>query len=86
MTDLLLETHDRFVVLYDLLELIKEGVTAEAALASSLRVSHKVISEILALIILQGYAKTAENNDEFQITMLGSKFLRDFKGMRGFLS
>lgn len=86
MTDLVLETHDRFAVLYDLALLVEDGVAGEDALASSSQLSRNLIGEMLAFMLAQGYIKTAHSDSEFKITMLGSKFLRDFEGMRRFIS
>lgn len=86
MTDLVLDTHDRFVVLYDLAMLVQDGVTGEGALASSTQLSRSVVSEMLVFMLAQGYVKTGNSDGEFKITALGSKFLGDFEGMRRFLS
>jgi predicted transcriptional regulator len=86
MTDLILEVHDRFAVLYDLALLIEDGVAGEDTLASSTQLSRNVVRELLMFMLAQGYIKTIKSDSEFKITVLGSKFLRDFEGMRKFLS
>lgn len=88
MTDLVLkeeETYDRFVVLYDLVGLVGEGVASESALASSAHLSQDVVSPMLAFMLGQGYIK-AKCDSEFRITTLGSNFLNEFQGIRRFLS
>ncbi|MEW6605677.1 MAG: hypothetical protein AB1351_13455, partial [Thermoproteota archaeon] len=62
MTDLVLETRDRFVVLYDLALLVQDGVAGEGALASSTQLSRSVAGEILALMLAQGYVKTGKSD------------------------
>nr|AFK24834.1 hypothetical protein Josef01_02j05_45 [uncultured archaeon] len=88
MTDLVLkeETYDRFVVLYDLVGLVGEGIATESALASSARLSQDVVRQMLAFMLGQGYIRTTPSNGEFRITALGSDLLREFLGMRRFLS
>lgn len=86
MTDLVLETGDRFVVLYDLIALMKQDVVSELALASSAHLSRSVVSHMLALMIAEGYIKMVKNDSEFKVTVLGLNFLEEFKGMRKFLS
>ena len=86
MTNLVLEACDRFAVLYDLVALVGEGVASESALSSSMNVSHIVVHQMLALMVEQGYVKTVRSDSEFKITVLGSDFLKDYEGMRGFLS
>ncbi len=86
MTDLILETHDKFVVFYDLAMLVEEGVATEDDLAKVTHLSRNVINELLAFMLAQGYVKTGMSDREFKITAHGSKFLKDFEGMRRFLS
>ena len=86
MTDLVLETYDRFVVLYDLLTILKQDVSGESALASSAHLPRSIISPMLAFMYAQGYIKTTKNDSQYKVTVLGLKFLDDFKGMRQFLS
>lgn len=86
MTDLVLESCDRFAVLYDLVALVGEGVASESALVSSAPVPHDVARQMLALMVAQGYVKTARSDSEFKITVLGSDFLKEYEGMRRFLS
>lgn len=87
MTDLVLEkTYDRFVVLYDLLALVQqENVTSES-LAPAVHLSLGAVSQMLSFMLAQGFVKTVRSDSEFKITTLGSNFLRDFEGMRRFLS
>ena len=63
-----------------------EGTGGEAALASSAGFSRDAVRPVLAFMLAQGYAKTARSDSEFKITVLGSDFLRDYAGMRKFLS
>ena len=86
MTDLVLETYDRFVALYDLLAILKQNVSGESALASSAQLSRSIVSQMLAFMLAQGYIKAVKNDSEYKITVLGSYFLDDFEGMRKFLS
>lgn len=86
MTDLVLESYDKFALLYDLVALVGEGTGGEAALASSAGLSRDIVSQMLAFALEQGYVKTARSDSEFKITVLGSDFLRDYAGMRKFLS
>ncbi len=86
MTDLILETHDKFVVLYDLVMLVGEGVAGEDDLALMTQLSRSVVREMLGFMLAQGYIKTGMSDREFKITALGSKFLMDFEGMRRFLA
>lgn len=86
MTDLVLEAYDKFSLLYDLVALVGEGTGGETALAASVRLSHDVVRRMLAFMLEQGYVKTARSDGELKITVLGSDFLRDYEGMRKFLS
>jgi len=86
MTDLILEAHDRFIVLYDLVALINDDVADETALASAAHLSPDAISQMLSFMLAQGLVKTARSDSEFKITALGSSFLQEFQGMRRFLS
>ena len=86
MTDLVLETYDRFVVLYDLVELVGEGVAGESELSSSVNLSQGVVSQMAAFMLGQGYIRTARSDAELRITALGSNFLKEFQGMRRFLT
>jgi predicted transcriptional regulator len=72
--------------LYDLLAILKQDVSSESALASSAQLSHNIVSQMLAFMLAQGYIKTVKDDSEYKITVLGSYFLDDFKGMRKFLS
>jgi predicted transcriptional regulator len=85
MADLVLEAYDRFVVLYDILALVKENSAGES-LASAARLSPSAVSQMLSFMLAQGFVKTVRSDSEFRITALGSNFLRDFQGMRRFLS
>jgi predicted transcriptional regulator len=86
MTDSVLETYDRLVVLYDLVELVGEGLASESKLASSANLSQGVVSQMAAFMLGQGYIRTARSDTELRITALGSNFLKEFQGMRKFLS
>ncbi len=86
MTDLVLEIHDRFVVLYDLLALVQENTTTSGSLASAVHLSEDTVSQMLLFMLTQGFVKTARSDSELRITALGSNFLGDFEGMRRFLS
>ena len=79
MTDLVLETYDRFVALYDLLAILKQDVRSESALTSSAQLSHNIISQMLAFMLAQGYIKAVKNDSEYKITVLGS-YLTILKG------
>jgi predicted transcriptional regulator len=85
MADLVLETYDRFVILYDLLALVKENATGES-LASVARLSPAAASQMLEFMLAQGFVRTVRSDSDFRITALGSAFLRDFKDTRRFLS
>jgi predicted transcriptional regulator len=85
MADLLLDTYDRFAVLYDLLILVHDR-TAGSALAPSVNLSPNTTDQLLAFLLAQGLVKNAGSDTEFKITTLGSNFLRDFQGMRKFVS
>jgi predicted transcriptional regulator len=85
MADQILETYDRFVVLYDLIALVKENNTGES-LASAAHLSPGEINQMLEFMLAQGFVKTTGSDSDFRITALGSTFLQDFKGMRRFLS
>lgn len=85
MADLVLAC-DRFAALYDMLVLMDENVTNESELASSAHLSTGAAGQMLAFMLAQGFVKTAGSDSEFRITTLGSNFLRDFRGMRKFLS
>ena len=85
MADLVL-AYDRFAVLYDMLALMDENVTGESDLASSAHLSPGAAGQMLAFMLAQGFVKTAGSDSEFRTTTLGSNFLRDFQGMRNFLS
>jgi predicted transcriptional regulator len=85
MADLVLETYDRFVILYDLIALVKENETGES-LASATHLSPATVNQMLAFMLTQGFVKTVSSDSDFRITALGSTFLQDFKGMRRFLS
>ena len=87
MTDLVLEeTRDRFVVLYDLVELIGEGIASESEISSSANLSQGLVGQMMAFMLGQGYIRIAKNDNEFRITTLGSNFLKEFEGTRRFLS
>ncbi len=87
MTDLVLEeTYDRFVVLYDLLALVQQENATSESLAPAVHLSLGAVSQMLSFMLAQGFVKTVRSDSEFKITMLGSNFLRDFEGMRRFLS
>ncbi len=85
MTDLVLESYDKFALLYDLVALVGEGTYSEPALASCAHISRDAVSQMLAFMLEQGYVKSARS-DEFKITVLGSGFLQEYEGMRKFLS
>jgi predicted transcriptional regulator len=78
-------THDRFAVLYDLVALVNDGVGTKYELASAVQLPPDVVNELVSFILGQGYVKT-RSDSEFRITVLGSNFLREFRGMRRFLS
>jgi len=86
MTDLVLETYDRFIAMFDLLDILNQNVSGESALASSAQLSRNIVSQMLAFMLAQGYIKTVKNDGEYKITVLCSYFVDDFKGMRKFLS
>jgi predicted transcriptional regulator len=86
MTDLVLEAYDKFALLYDLVALVGEGTGSEPALAFTARLSRDVVGQMLAFMLEQGYVKSARSDGEFKLTVLGSDFLRDYEGMRKFLS
>jgi predicted transcriptional regulator len=86
MTNLVLETCDRFITLYDLVALVGEGCSNESMLASSSHLSHAIVHRMLSFMIEEGYVKTARSDSEFKITVLGTNFLREYEGMRKFLS
>ena len=86
MTDLVLETYDRFIALYDLVAILKQDVSGESALASSAQLSRTIVCQMLTFMLAQGYIKTVKNDSEYKVTVLGLNFLDDFKGMRKFLS
>lgn len=86
MANLVLEAYDRFAVFYDLVALVNDDVTGESALVSAVHLSPDVVSELLSLMLAQGFVKTVRNDGEFRITALGSNFLQEFQGMRRFLS
>jgi predicted transcriptional regulator len=86
MTDLVLESYDKFALLYDLVALVGEGTCSESALASCAHISRDAVSQMLAFMLEQGYVKSARSDGEFKITVLGSGFLQEYEGMRKFLS
>jgi predicted transcriptional regulator len=87
MSDLVFEeTYDRFVVLYDLVELVGEGIADESELALSANLSQGTIGQMTGFMLGQGYIRIGKSDSEFRITTLGSNFLKEFEGMRRFLS
>ncbi|HEX7032722.1 MAG TPA: winged helix-turn-helix domain-containing protein [Nitrososphaera sp.] len=86
MTDLILETHDKFVVFYDLAMLVEEGVASADDLASLTQLSSSAVNKMLEFMLAQGYIRTGMSDREFKITALGSQFLKEFEAMRRFLS
>ena len=85
MADLLLDTYDRFAVLYDMLVLVNDRI-AGSALAASVNLSPNTTDQLLTFLLAQGLIKTAGSDSDFKITTLGSNFLREFQGMRKFVS
>ena len=86
MADLLLETHDRFMTMYDALVLLNQNKQDESVIASYMHLSLSTAQQLLSFMLAQGFVKTAGSDTEFKITTLGSSFLHDFNGMRKFLS
>ena len=58
----------------------------DRSLASPAHFSPDAVSQMLSFMPAQGLVKTVRSDSEFRTTTLGSNFLRDFEGMRKFLS
>ena len=72
--------------MYDIALLISEDVKTESAIVSAVHLSCGAVSQIISFMLEQGYIRTAKSDSEFRITTPGLNFLKEFHGMRRFLS
>jgi len=86
MEHLVFDPYDRFNVMYDLLSLVNENVTTESAIVSAMQISPGIVQELVSFTLFQGFVKADRSDKKFRITTLGCDFLRQFRGMRKFLS
>ena len=85
MAGLILETSDRFGVMYDILSGLSEASLTELELASSLRLSPLVVHRMLSLLLSERFLKTGQSESELRLTSQGFEFLQQFAGIRKFV-
>ena len=85
MAELILETLDRFGVMYDILSGLSEASLTELELASSLRLSPLVVHRMLSLLLSERFLKTGQSESELRLTSQGFEFLQQFAGIRKFV-
>jgi predicted transcriptional regulator len=85
MAELILETPDKFSVMYDILSGLSEATLTELELASSLRLSPRVVHTMLSLMLSERFLKTGPSESEFRLTSQGFDFLEEFAGIRKFV-
>ena len=85
MAELILETTDRFSVMYDILSGLSEASLTELELASSLRLSPPVVHRMLSLMLSERFLKMGRSESEFRLTSQGFDFLQEFAGIRKFV-
>jgi predicted transcriptional regulator len=88
MANLLLDdSYDRFGVMYDIALLIsEENVKTESAIISAVHLTSAAVSQIISFMLNQGYIKTTKSDSEFRMTIAGLDFIKEFQGLRNFLS
>lgn len=72
--------------MYDVLVFLNENVAGASAIWPAVHLSFGGVCHLLAFMLRRGFVRTARSYTEFEITALGSAFLRDFQSMRKFLS
>ena len=85
MAELIMETYDKFSVMYDILSGLSEASLTELELASVLQVSPLVVHDMLSLMLAEHFLKIGSSENEFRLTSQGFDFLQEFAGLRKFV-
>ena len=85
MAELILETHDNFSVMYDILSGLSESSMSEQELASNLQLPPALVHSMLALMFTERFLKSGPSENEFRLTSQGFSFLQEFAGLRKFV-
>jgi predicted transcriptional regulator len=85
MVGLILETCDRFSVMYDMISEFSESSLTESELASTLHLSPSLVDKMISLMLDGGFLKTGRSESDFRLTSLGFDFLHEFAGIRKFV-
>ena len=85
MAGLILETHDRFSAMYDIISLLGEKSMSESELASELQLSVSIIEKMTSIILREGFLKAGLSDNGLRLTSQGFEFLEQFAGLRKFV-
>ena len=85
MADLVLETCDRFSVMYDIISTLSESSLTEPELASSLHLSPLLVDKMISHLLEVGILKKGRSNCEYRLTSQGFDLLQEFAGIRKFV-
>ncbi|HEX2014171.1 MAG TPA: hypothetical protein VLA68_02985 [Nitrososphaera sp.] len=86
MADLVLQKYDSFNAVYDMLLTLNEGVMSEPVLASALNLPPDIAQELVSFVLAEGFVRTDLSENSLRISLLGCDFLKEFEGMKKFLS
>lgn len=85
MAELILETHDNFSVMYDILSGLSESSMSEQELALNLQLPPALVHNMLALMLTERFLKSGSSQNELRLTSQGFGFLQEFAGLRKFV-
>ncbi len=86
MSSMVLEKLYSFNVIYDFVSLVDEDVSTESSLALAMRLPLAIIGACVSFTMAEGLVRTDHSEMKFRTTALGRSFLREFQGMKKFLS
>ncbi|HKU48755.1 MAG TPA: winged helix-turn-helix domain-containing protein [Nitrososphaera sp.] len=85
MAELILETYDKFSVMYDIILELSEKNMSETELARTLGLSASIIEKMMTVMFEEGFLKSGRSDNEFRLTSQGFDFLQEFAGIRKFV-
>lgn len=86
MSSMVLEKLYSFNVLYEFVSLVDEDVSTESSLALAMRLPPAIIGACVSFTMSEELVRTDHSEMKFRTTALGRSFLREFQGMKKFLS
>ena len=85
MADLILDTHDHFSAMYDIISRLGEKSISDSELASELQLPVSLVQKMTSIMLREGFLKTGLSDNGLRLTSQGFEFLEQFAGIRKFV-